>query len=55
MGSGKVALNLVSIDDVLGGNPQFTVEVYGMVNSEAKRDSLTANHSDFKENFKGRM
>ena len=36
--SNEVALNLVGIDDVLGGNSEFTVEVYGMVNSDSKRD-----------------
>ena len=34
----KVALNLVGLDDVLGGNSEFTVEVYGMINSDIKRD-----------------
>ena len=50
-----MALNLVSIEDILGGNSEFTVEVYGMVNSETKRDSVVANHCSYKENIKGRM
>ena len=45
----------MSIADVLGGNSEFTVEVYGMVNSETKRDSIVANHCAYKENIKGRM
>ena len=51
----KVALNLVSISDVLGGNSEFTVEVYGMVNSECRRDQTVANHCPYKENYKGRL
>jgi hypothetical protein len=49
----KQKVNITSIEDILGGDSQFTVEVYGMVTGDVRRESITANFSEGRQ-FKGR-
>jgi len=48
-------VNLARIQDVMSGNCSFTVDVCGICTTEARRESITANHSEFKQGFKGRL
>ena len=50
--SGPRKLNLTEIEDIMGGDELFIVEVYGYVSSCVTRDSINVTHSDY--TFNGR-
>ena len=50
--TGPFKLNLTKIEDILGGDGFFTVDVYGKVGSCVTRESINVKHGDY--NFKGR-